>query len=143
MRCLHAHRPGCDPPQARKIVDDNSPGGITRINLGNDEFAIILNHSRPLFPHHSPTTPAILHSPALPFLHSTDHPSLALLTGCSCSCAERESGSGLRWEAAMDVKIYNSCSAFSYLCACPGIKIRTKSEISLCQFIKNFNCPFI
>jgi len=45
--------------------------------------------------------PTILHSPALPFLHSTDRSSLALQTGCGCSCAERGSGSGVQWGVAL------------------------------------------
>ncbi len=52
-------------------------------------------------------------------------------------------GKGLLPAAGMAVEIYNSCFGFSYLCACPNIKIRTNSEISLCQLIKNFNCPFV
>jgi hypothetical protein len=39
--------------------------------------------------------PALFHSPALPFLYSTYRLSLALRTGCECSCAERGSGIGV------------------------------------------------
>jgi hypothetical protein len=38
MRCLHAHRPVCDPLQCCKIVDENSPGITTRRSLGDDKF---------------------------------------------------------------------------------------------------------
>jgi len=40
--------------------------------------------------------PGLHHSPALPFLNSTDLTSLALQTGCGFSCAERGSGSSVR-----------------------------------------------
>lgn len=51
--------------------------------------------------------PPILHSPALPFLHSTDRPSLALRAGCGCSCAERGSGSGVcgRWPRMLVIAV--------------------------------------
>jgi len=100
----------------------------------------LFNPSAPSFPQTPPARH--LRSLSLPLLHIPGCPSRVLRTGCGCTCAEGGSGRGGP-ATAMAVEIYNLCFGFSYLCACPNIKIRTKSEISLCQLIKNFNCPFV